>query len=105
MIDLKTTGSEQKIDKAVEMFVGLILDAKDELKAASIDFIGARRVPFGDISVSFYIAKGNKRFGYTYTMSVMEIERMNPSLLPKFIISKAIKEIGKIKEQLIKNVK
>lgn len=105
MINLKTTDAEQKIDTAVKMFIGLILDAKDELKAASVDFVDARSVSAGDIFVSFYIAKGNKRFGYTYTMSAMEIERMNPALLPKFIISKAIKEIGKIKEQLIKNVK
>ena len=105
MINLKTTDAEQKIDKAVKMFIGLILDAKDELKAASVNFVDARSVSAGDIFVSFYIAKGNKRFGYTYTISVMEIERIDPVLLPKLIISKAIKEIEKIKEQLIKNVK
>ena len=95
---------ERVINQAVELFIGLILDAKDELKAASVDFVGVRNIPYGNILISFHIAKCNKRFGYTYTMPVMEIELMNPALLPKLIISKARKEIEKKKEQIIKTV-
>lgn len=93
---------ERVINQAVELFIGLILGAKDELKAASVDFVGVRNIHYGDILISFHIAKCNKRFGYTYTMPVMEIEQMNPALLPKLIISKARKEIEKIKNNLSK---
>nr|DAS74513.1 MAG TPA: hypothetical protein [Caudoviricetes sp.] len=105
MINLKTTDAEQKVDTAVKMFIGFILDSKDELNAANIDFVGMFGLTPYDVSTSFIIAKGNKRFNYTYTISIREIEFINPELLPSLMRSKSRLAIEKIKEQLIKNVK
>lgn len=104
MVNLKTTDAEQKVDTAVKMFIGLILDSKDELNAANIDFVGMFGSTPYDVSISFIIAKGNKRFNYTYTISIREIEFINPELLPSLMRSKSRLAIEKIKKQLIKSV-
>ena len=50
---------ERVINQAVELFIGLILDAKDELKADRVDFAGVRNIPYGSIHISIHIAKCN----------------------------------------------
>lgn len=109
MSQFRTADAEQKIHKAVRMFIELVLDSKDELKVDGIqfgiDFVGMNSESNGNIFISFIITKGDKKFGYTYTISIREIEFINPELLPRLMISKSRLAIGKIKEQLIKSVK
>lgn len=109
MSQFRTTDAEQKIHKAVRMFIELVLDSKDELKVDGIqfgiDFVGMNSESNGNIFISFIITKGDKKFGYTYTISIREIEFINPELLPRLMISESRLAIGKIKEQLIKSVK
>lgn len=109
MSQFRATDAEQKIHKAVRMFIELVLDSKDELKVDGIqfgiDFVGMISEPNGDIFISFIITKGDKKFGYTYTISIREIEFINSELLPSLMKSKSRSVIEKIKEQLVKNVK
>ncbi len=109
MSQFRTTDAELKIHKAVRMFIELVLDSKDELKVDGIqfgiDFVGMRSESNGDIFISFIITKGDKKFGYTYTISAMEIGATYTALLPRVMKFKSQLVIEKIKEQLIKNVK
>ena len=105
MIDLKTTDAEQKIDKAVKMFIEKILDSKDELNVSRIDLVGVVYSQPYSVAVSFIISKGGKLFSYTYLISIREMEILNPTLQERLIMFRAKSAIEEIKKRLIKNVK
>lgn len=105
MIDLKTTDAEQKIDKAVKMFIEKILDSKDELNVSRIDLVGVVYSQPYSVAVSFVISKGGKLFSYTYLISIREMEILNPTLQERLIMFRAKSAIEEIKKRLIKNVK
>lgn len=105
MIDLKTTDAEQKIDKAVKMFIEKILDSKDELNVSRIDLVGVVYSQPYSVSVSFIISKWGKLFSYTYLISIREMEILNPTLQERLIMFRAKSAIEEIKKRLIKNVK
>ena len=105
MIDLKTTDAEQKIDKAVKMFIEKILDSKDELNVSRIDLVGVVYSHPYSVDVSFIISKGDKLFSYTYLISIREMEILDPTLRERLIMFRAKSAIEEIKKRLIKNVK
>lgn len=109
MSQFRTTDAEQKIHKAVKMFIELVLDSKDELKVDGIqfgiDFACMRSESNGNIFIAFIIKKGDKEFGYTHTLSASEINILRPEILARAMKYRAKSAIEKIKEQLIKNVK
>lgn len=105
MINLKTTDTEQKIDKAVKMFIEKILDSKDELNVSRIDLVGVVYSQPYSVDVSFIISKGDKLFSYTYLISIREMKILDHALQERLIMFRAKSAIEEIKEQLIKNVK
>nr|WP_315539000.1 hypothetical protein [uncultured Haemophilus sp.] len=105
MINLKTTDTEKKIDKAVKMFIEKILDSKDELNVSRIDLVGVVYSQPYSVDVSFIISKGDKLFSYTYLISIREMKILDPALQERLIMFRAKSAIEEIKERLIKNVK
>lgn len=105
MINLKTTDAEQKIDKAVKMFIEKILDSKDELNVSRIDLVGVVYSQPYSVDVSFIISKGDKLFSYTYLISIREMKILDPTLRERLIMFRAGEAIKEIKRRLIKNVK
>ena len=102
MINLKTTDTEKKIDKAVKMFIEKILDSKDELNVSRIDLVGVVYSQPYSVDVSFIIYKGDKLFSYTYLISISEMKILDPTLQERLIMFRAKSAIEEIKNNLSK---